>query len=211
MLTIIGTCHVLPVGDVVRGLINEIKPGAVLIELDKHRCEQLMKPLSHSSLLDCQEVTAWLNGCRAGNDMIGAVKGAEDVGVEATCIDEEWGKSFSDSLLRVAQVVRSPIEQVYYMFSIAYTIAHVPSWLRSVKADETPERDVVLKSIFPVGWYPFGDIWLTHREKLMAKRIREISSEFSDVVVVVGAAHMENLGRLLITLSPRLISTLKDA
>ena len=209
MLTIIGTSHVLPVGDVVRGLINEIEPNAVLIELDKGRYKQLMKPLAHSSFLDCQEVMARLNGCRAGNDMIGAIKGAEDIGVEAICIDEEWNKNLSDSLLVALRIVSSPLEQVYCMFSIAYTIAHVSSWLRSAKTE--PERDVIRKSIFPIGWYPFGGIWLTHREELMAKRIREVSSSVSDIVVVVGAAHLENLGRLLITLSPRLISTLENA
>src|SRR5919108_3369916 len=90
MITIAGTCHVFNLREKIKSLIKLYQPDAVCVELDEKRLERLRSkrffPVGLLSLI--QKLIAMRYGTEPGNDMLGAVEGAEEIGTPYFLIDK---------------------------------------------------------------------------------------------------------------------------
>ncbi|MCK4397373.1 MAG: hypothetical protein KAV25_00080 [Methanophagales archaeon] len=215
--TIIGTSHISDVKDRVKKEIIKIIPQVVAIELDQERYEEIIGNKQPSQLPGkINEVFAGLFGRRVRDDFRGAIEGAKGADAKIEPIDKNM-REIINKIFGVLQEFNPEIKEE----------KAVKTFQDRVKADPDRYRKII-QTASDVGYLSFSKIreksgvdseqWnryeesLGHyaqrikevweeREEYMSQKIRELSKEYDNIVVITGAAHVSNLENKLEGLS----------
>jgi len=205
-VTIIASCHVFDLKKKIVSIIEEIGPGCVCIELDEKRLERLKREdFEENPLSALQRDIARIYGADLGNDMLGAVEGAESVGAELLLIDED----IEDTMAKIKEALSS-ITLSQLMGSIwSDEKDDDQEWMKDAskardmhsliellvrKFEEDPDSyRGMLSSNFP----QLSKILLDEREEFMFRGLEYALSKHDNVVAVVGAGHISELEKRL--------------
>ena len=216
-ITIVGTAHVSKESvEEVKQTINELKPDCVAVELDEKRADSIKNPSRYSQLdlvkvlkrkegflllanlvLSSYQRRMGLNaGVKPGDEMIAAMKAAEEQQIRCTLVDRPiqvtlkraWGKnSFFGKCKLFAMLLSS-----------AFSKEEVdPSEIEKLKQrNEMDSMMDELSEYLPV----IKQVLIDERDQYLASKIW--SSEGNNIVAVLGAghlpgvqAHLEKLGK----------------
>lgn len=208
MITVVGTCHVFDLKERVKASILRSRPQAVCIELDIKRFERLMgqkgQPLGWRGLLFIvQQALARYYGTYAGNDMLGGIEGAELIRSPLFLIDRDidW---IMDNLKRalVQEFIdpwsiwkKLPTFINFARKDMVY-ISSFSNWFEALVENFEREQERYrheFEQLFPL----LKKVIMDDREEHMARKIRELAIRYREIVVIVGAAHLLGLERLL--------------
>ncbi len=219
MITIIGTAHILNLREKVQNKIRQEKPQAVCLELDKRRYEALLADdISLTPLHLFQRYLAAMHGSKLGNDMVGAIEGAKEVGAKVFLVDRPIEETMMKLMYACTYEFLNPLE-VFRKFS-ALTSAQLPIELSSMTAffpfkdwmdeaikqfEASPEK---YRSLFGEIYPLFKNILLDQREEYMAAEIRKVASEqgYKPICVVAGLAHLTELRKQLQDLDVKVVT-----
>ncbi|GBD38901.1 hypothetical protein HRbin37_01162 [bacterium HR37] len=203
MITIVGTCHVFNLKDKVKSLIRNAKPDAVCVELDEKRLKRLRsKSIPFGIFPLIQKIMAMRYGAEPGNDMLGAVEGAEQEGIPFFLIDKDIDSLIENIRAALLMEFLNPFELIRKLFAVK-EFWLPPSFslyendiLEAFVNDFAKEPDkyrLHFEKCFPF----IKSILLDERERHMALEIKNISGLYEEVLVVVGAGHVSGLKSLL--------------
>lgn len=209
-LTLIGTGHVLDIGDAVRGAIEAVRPDWVFVELDRGRLHALMQrragkpaptggPWIHRKLQAFQEQIASSYGTQAGDEMLAAVDGAHLVGAKVGLVDRPIQQTFQ----RVKKELtwREKGRGVGMLIGAGFRglLPAKTSTKDSIDAQlaayaEDPEAALdEMAGTFPT----VRRVVIDERDAWMAQRILQALSMGGTGVAVVGDGHVPGMTRLL--------------
>lgn len=206
MLTLIGVGHVFNIGEAVKKIIFDQRPGAVCLELDDDRLTALItrrrgRPPSatYRSLSDFQTKIAEKYGTTVGGEMLAAYDAAGLLGSELYCIDMKASEFFTRAFRNMT--VR---EKLYLFFSsIAARFAgkeRLESELELLQQDDGRYLEEFGRH-FP----SLKRVLIDERNEHMGGAIRQLVAGGKNVVAVVGDGHISGLSALLRDLSPKVI------
>ncbi len=206
MIKIVGTCHVFNLRERVKSLVHSSHPDVVCVELDKKRLEKLRETTPHSAglLALMQRLMARRYGAEPGNDMLGAVEGAEEAGIPFLLIDKDIDSLVDKLQDAFLKEFANPFELVRKLLTAMDLPREQGSWpiLYSRDAIEFFVQDFAqdpdryhrqFELLFPF----FKRVLLDEREEHMASQIKELAKRYEELFVVVGAGHVHGLERLL--------------
>lgn len=216
MITIAGTCHVFNLREQVKSLIKSYRPHAVCVELDEKRLERLRSkkffPTGLFSLM--QKLIAMRYGTEPGNDMLGAVEGAEETGTPCFLIDKNIDSIVPKLHKALIKEFANPFELLRKLFvSINISWIQLPSlYNRDVielfvyDFEQNPEKyRSQFEQLFPF----LKKILLDEREEHMCREIRKLHEKYENIFVVVGAGHVSGLEESLYDLEVQSVKLLQ--
>ena len=208
MITIIGTGHVYKLAEPVAFIVKNTWPDAVLVELDMSRYNTLManqraieeggevkgdkemSPLMKQTA-EYQQKMAKKNDTQVGGEFLAAINSGRLAGAEIVPIDTDamgalegmWEEMSTGERLR------------YRLSGIADSLGGMKKVRKFHKDFSDNEVDYVeaMRKKYPTMVRKLID----ERNEYMAKQISECSQRFSNMVVVVGDAHVEGICALL--------------
>lgn len=214
MITIIGTCHVFDLKSRVKDIIVKIGPDAVGVELDQRRFEGLTQKgmPSFNILALIQQAIARRYGVEVGNDMLGGVEGATDLGIPLVWIDMDLEQTkrklkevFSREFLNPIEILRKILAGINISLSRPRPKISGSDWVE-VLIDQFEKDPEKYRSDFVALFPYFKRIILDEREEYMGDRIMNMAEGYGDVVAVVGAGHLSGLKKVLSGLDVHYIS-----
>ncbi len=209
MITIIGTIHVVNIAEPIMFFIKQIWPDAVLVELDLTRYNALQGTAAENKDIEgqdkmlkqaakYQQKIAEGNRSTVGNEMLTAVQTGRLVGAEIGFIDDD-----------AADTIRRAWEAMTFGEKLRYRFSAIRDRFKGQKdvqrmIDDVKYADQAMADVRRR--YPnFVRVLVDERNEKMAKQIREYSERFTNMVVVVGDAHVEGISELLSDLEVRKI------
>ena len=205
MITIIGTGHVFNLAEPVSFIVKNTWPDAVLIELDVSRYNSMMKAQDEGALpSDPKEMSAIYRqtaryqqkmseeyDTQVGGEFLAAVNTGRLAGAAIIPIDTNAMQVLNDmwSEMSLSEKIR------YRLSSVSDSIGgkrKVESVQSSFAQDEERYIDGMRKK------YPtLVRKLIDERNVHMADQINQASEKYSNIVVVVGDAHVEGICKLL--------------
>ncbi len=205
MITIIGTGHVFNLAEPVSFIVKNTWPDAVLIELDVARYQYLMNRQEGPAQEDetsgasaiykqtakYQQKMSEENGTQVGGEFLAAVNtgrlaGAEIIPIDTNAmqvLDEMWGEmSFKEKLRYRLSGISDSIGGMRKVEDVQTQFAQDEE--RYIEGMRRKYPTLVRKLI-------------DERNEHMAEQINRASETHSNMVVVVGDAHVEGICRLL--------------
>jgi pheromone shutdown protein TraB len=187
MITLIGVGHVFNIRRNIETLITERNPSVVCVELDKFRYEALISkqrsdggPLVYQMLSRFQKKMAEKYGVDVGEEMLGAIKTAEKIGAKLAFIDVDASFVF---------------ERFWSSMSFSEKIKLM------VGQDNSDEYMETFSKEFPT----IKEELIDKRDAHMAKAIRAINKEHTNVVAVIGDGHIMGVKKALADLNLEVI------
>lgn len=201
-ITLVGTAHVSRESKKeVREIIEEERPDTVCVELDENRLKSLReesgwrdldvteairegngKLLLMNLLLSIyQRKLGLVQGMKPGEELLEAVKTAEDEGLDYALVDQDINVTLSRALSTLS---------IWDKIKLAASLMVSGE---EMEVEELKEDNLIntivqqLEEEFP----EISRVFLDERNTYMAEKIME--EDFDSAVVVVGAAHMEGL------------------
>lgn len=216
MITVAGTCHVFNLREKVKSLIKSYNPHAVCVELDEKRLERLRgkKPFPTGLLSLIQKLIAMRYGTEPGNDMLGAVEGAEETGTPYFLIDKNIDSIMPKLQGALIKEFINPLELLRKLFvSMNVSWNQLPDlYNRDIielfvyDFERNPERyRNQFEELFPF----LKKILLDEREDHMCREIRKLHERYENIFVVVGAGHVSGLEKSLCDLEVNSIKLLQ--
>ncbi len=208
-LYIVGTAHVSPKSiEEVEKTIDEVKPEAVAVELDYRRLMALKGERQEIPVVDVikrgeahvllfqillsyfQRKVGEEYGVKPGQEMLAAIKKAEEIGADVLLIDRDITITFKRFWKELT--FREKLKIVY-------------SLLKSVFEEEEVDVEEMLKEdVLEILVKEFRDIapsaarvLIDERDAYMAANLIEASKRYSSVVAVVGAGHRKGIENYL--------------
>ena len=204
MITIIGTGHVFNLAEPVSFIVKNTWPDAVLIELDKARYESMMndyngvKPQGeqqmspiYANTAKYQQKMSEQSGSKLGSEFLAAVNTGKLLGAAIIPIDtdamrvmnEMWDEMSAGEKLR------------YRLSGFKDSFGGIKRVEKVHKEFASNENDYVedMRKRYPTLVRKLID----ERNVYMADQINALSDTYSNMVVVVGDAHVEGLCKLL--------------
>ena len=204
MITVVGTGHVFNLAEPVSFIVKNTWPDAVLIELDKARYESMMneyngkKPQGdqkmstiYSNTAKYQQKMSEQSGSKVGSEFLAAVNTAKLMNAAVIPIDtnamqvmnEMWDEMSAGEKLR------------YRLSGFKDSFGGIKKVEKTHKQFAANEEDYVenMRKRYPTLVRKLID----ERNEYMAEQINALSDTYSNMVVVVGDAHVEGLCKLL--------------
>ncbi len=204
MITIVGTGHVFNLAEPVSFIVKNTWPDAVLIELDKGRYEAMMndfngvKPKENQenspifeSTSRYQQKMSEQNGTKLGGEFLAAVNTGKLLNADIIPIDTN-----------AQQVLNEMWEEMSFSERTRYRLSSFKDSIGGTKKVKTTHQkfaaneDEYIESMrkrYPTLVRKLID----ERNVYMADQINELSNRYSNMVIVVGDAHVEGICRLL--------------
>lgn len=208
MITIIGTGHVYNLAEPVSFIVKNTWPDAVLVELDMSRYNTLvanqqaiaeggdvkgdreMSPLMKQTA-EYQQKMAKKNDTQVGGEFLAAINSGRLAGAEIVPIDTDamnaldsmWDEMSTGERLR------------YRLSGITDSLGGMKKVRKTHKDFSDNEVDYVeaMRKKYPTMVRKLID----ERNEYMAEQINQCSERFSNMIVVVGDAHVEGICALL--------------
>ncbi len=208
---IIGTSHIAEESlEKVKNTIIEKNPDCVAVELDVNRYVALktqekgkikMPLLQKAIFLLLRHVQKELSketNILPGQEMLEACETASKVGAKVAFIDQDINVTLS-RLMRKLGV----FGQLKLLFYMVIGLIGIPvkglAMPKEIDLNKVPEDEFIeyamgeLEKHLPA----VHEVLVVERNKVMAKRLTELGSEFENVVAVMGAGHVKGVGKLL--------------
>ncbi len=209
---IIGTSHIAGESlKKVKNTIIEKNPDCVAVELDVNRYVALktkeekgkikMPLLQKAIFLLLRHVQKELSketNILPGQEMLEACETASKVGAKVAFIDQDINVTLS-RLMRKLGV----FGQLKLLFFMVIGLIGIPvkglAMPKEIDLNKVPEDEFIeyamgeLEKHLPA----VHEVLVVERNKVMAKRLKELGSEFENVVAVMGAGHVKGVGKLL--------------
>ncbi len=209
MIVLVGVGHVFDIKAKVKEMVLAYGPEVVGVELDVNRYEGLKRKVKKDSRLGVpfifqvlgkiQDQIASNYNVMAGEEMLSAVKAANETGARVALIDMD--------LNTIVQRFRDPKtipEKLKLLFSIAVGILFAKSGKKKGKTttlegeienfEREPQKYIdELEREFPVLKHELID----RRNEYMSRSIVELNHKYKKIMAVVGAGHLGGMERIL--------------
>lgn len=201
MITLIGTAHILNLSQVLIKIFDEKQPDMICIELDSKRYNVLINrdlqtknrdtPALYKFLAWFQEKLAREYGVTAGDEMITAIKYAEEHDIPFSMIDMDAQLLFTRMLKSM-----SILEKIRLIFSGLLSLLigkkQVEKELDYIEENFNDFLQEVNKK------YPtIKKVLIDERNEFMAKKLIELSKEYQDIIAIVGEGHIPGISSIL--------------
>jgi len=207
MITIIGTIHVVNIAEPIMFFIKHIWPDAVLVELDVTRFNALQgdskesddkvdKMFEHTAKY--QQKLAENNRSSVGNEMLTAVQTGRLVGAEIGFIDDDAMRTLQRAwdAMTFGERFRYRLSMIRDRFKGQKDVQRI--------IDDSQYADRAMEDMRRR--YPnFVRVLVDERNERMASQVRDYAERFTNIVVVVGDAHVEGIADLLSDMEVRKI------
>ncbi len=207
MITIIGTIHVVNIAEPIMFFIKHIWPDAVLVELDVTRFNALQgdskesddkvdKMFEHTARY--QQKLAENNRSSVGNEMLTAVQTGRLVGAEIGFIDDDAMRTLQRAwdAMTFGERFRYRLSMIRDRFKGQKDVQRI--------IDDSQYADRAIEDMRRR--YPnFVRVLVDERNERMASQVRDYAKRFTNIVVVVGDAHVEGIADLLSDMEVRKI------
>jgi len=201
MITLIGTAHILNLSQSLIKVFEEKQPDIICIELDAKRYNALInkdKHIRNSSTPPIYKFLAWFQeklareyGVTAGEEMLTAIKYAEDKGIPFSMIDMDAQRLFrrmlkSMSILEKIRLILSGL------LGLIVGKKQVEKELDYIEENFNDFLQEVNKK------YPtIKRVLIDERNEFMAKKLIELSKEYQDIIAIVGEGHIPGISSIL--------------
>ena len=205
MITIIGTGHVFNLAEPVSFIVKNTWPDAVLIELDVSRYQYLMNRQENPEQEDSaagasaiykqtakyQQKMSEENGTQVGGEFLAAVNTGRLAGAEIIPIDTN-----------AMQVLDEMWDEMSFKEKVRYRLSGISDSIGGMRKVEDVQTQFAqdeeryiegMRRKYPTLVRKLID----ERNEHMAEQINKASETHSNMVVVVGDAHVEGICRLL--------------
>ena len=211
MITLIGIGHVFSIKKAVKYIIKKKSPKAVCLELDRIRFDALKNgireikgsPFIYRRLQKMYDKAAEIKGAEVGEEMLGAVEVAEEIGIPHFFIDIEATPMVKGSLKKLTA------SQKIKLFSSVVGVSIMPKNIleKGIKRIEKDPEEAMkqFEKVFP----SLKKEIIDYRDKYMANKIMKLSMEYNDITVILGEGHIPGICKYLKSYSPEVIH-LKD-
>jgi len=204
MITIIGTGHVFNLAEPVSFIVKNTWPDAVLIELDKGRYESMMndyngvKPKGeqemspiYANTAKYQQKMSEQNGSRLGGEFLAAVNMGKLLNADIIPIDTDAMRVMNEMWdeMSAGERFRYRLSGIKDSFGGAKRVEKVHKDFASNEEDYVES----MRRRYPTLVRKLID----ERNVYMADQINALSEKYSNMVVVVGDAHVEGICKLL--------------
>lgn len=208
MITIIGTIHVVNIAEPIMFFIKHIWPDAVLVELDVTRYNALQGNSSETDgdkadkmfeqTAKYQQKLAENNRSSVGNEMLTAVQTGKLVGAEIGLIDDDAMRTLQRAwdAMPFGERFRYRLSVIRDRFKGQKDVQRIID--NSKYADQAIED---MRRRYP----NFVRVLVDERNEKMSAQIRDYAERFTNIVVVVGDAHVEGIADALSDLEVRKI------
>jgi pheromone shutdown-related protein TraB len=201
-ITIVGTSHIAPASiEAAKKTILRLKPDCVAIELDPERYAALKSKRREKASLrnpmyfvlnNLQTHLGHRTGMLPGSEMLTAVETARSVNARIVLIDMD----IAEIMGRLGAISRW--EKFKLVFKLLMGMIPWPG-NEEIDLEKVPPERVIEQAL---NWMhkELPDIYnvlITDRNAYMADWVRELSKQYKNIVVVVGAGHKHGLERLL--------------
>lgn len=207
MITIIGTIHVVNIAEPIMFFIKHIWPDAVLVELDVTRFNALQgdpkesddkvdKMFEHTARY--QQKLAENNRSSVGNEMLTAVQTGRLVGAEIGFIDDDAMRTLQRAwdAMTFGERFRYRLSMIRDRFKGQKDVQRI--------IDDSQYADRAIEDMRRR--YPnFVRVLVDERNERMASQVRDYAERFTNIVVVVGDAHVEGIADSLSDMEVRKI------
>ena len=198
MITLIGVGHVFAISDQVKNLIRTKRPQVVCIELDPARFRALKSkvstknvPLQYRLLSYFQTRMAGKFGTEAGDEMLAAASAAAEVGAKVALIDVDAGAVLA--MLWKKMSFREKLQLLGGAFTgLVVSKETVERELERYENNEAQYMEA-LGDGFPV----LKTILIDDRNKHMAEKISALTTEYTEILAVVGDGHVPGIAQQL--------------
>ncbi len=208
-ILIVGTAHVSPKSiEEVEKTIEEVKPQAVAVELDYKRLMSLQGKNQEIPVIDVikrgeahlllfQILLSYFQrkigeeyGVKPGDEMLAAIKKAEEIGADVLLIDRDITITF---------------KRFWSNLSLKEKLKIAYSLLKSLfEEDEVDVEEMLKEDVLELLVREFRDIapsaaktLIDERDAYMALNLLEASKHYSSIVAVVGAGHKKGIENYL--------------
>ena len=201
-VTIVGTSHIAPASiEAAKKTIIRLKPDCVAIELDPERYAALKSKRREKASLrnpmyfvlnNLQTHLGHRTGMLPGSEMLTAVETARSVNARIVLIDMD----IAEIMGRLGAISRW--EKFKLVFKLLVGMIPWPG-NEEINLEKVPPERVIEQAL---SWMhrELPDIYnvlITDRNAYMADWVRELSKQYKNIVVVVGAGHRHGLEKLL--------------
>jgi pheromone shutdown-related protein TraB len=214
-ITIVPTSHIARDSiQLIRETVEKEKPDCIAVELDTNRYQALKE--GEGSLMDAlrtlgpltflfyfvlknlQQSIGRVVGVSPGSEMLEAVRLGQERGVHVEFIDRDIG----DTFLRIKDIpAKEKVKLLTFVFRALFLGAgrEDPASPESIDISKVPPEKVVdqaielLREEFP--W--LYKILIEERNRYMTQKIKELSSRFQNIVIVVGTGHAKGIAEIL--------------
>jgi pheromone shutdown protein TraB len=206
MITLVGVGHVFDLKNQVRSIILTRKPQVVCIELDRGRFEAMLEkghtedaPFSYRLLSLMQRFIARKYEVQLGEEMLTAARVSKEVGARLAFIDMDASVFYQ----RVTATMS--FEEKVKMLAGALTGMFVRKKRIEKELKNYQQNEAEYLETFEKEFPSIKRVLVDERNEYMAKAIREVHNDYSDIVVVIGDGHVEGISRLIGDLNPEII------
>lgn len=199
-IILIGVGHVFDIKAAVKGMIHQINPQTVALELDPARFYGLISklrggrdalPLVYRLMARFQQDLAQQYGSEAGSEMLAAAEAAQEIGARVALIDMDAAKVFArmNKAMSMREKLLMAIGAVLSLFTRKATVERE---LDRFMSNEEKFMQEIKKE------YPsVVRVLIDERNEFMAQKLREISAQSSVTVAVIGDGHVSGMTKLL--------------
>lgn len=205
MITIVGTGHVFNLAEPVAFIVKNTWPDAVLLELDMGRLRAMTADAAGETPKDSEEKPSAIymqtsryqqrmseeHGAQLGGEFLAAVNAAKLVSAEVVPIDTDAMKVMNEMWDEM-----SAMERFRYRLSGISDSIGGKRKVASVQKSFADNEDAYIEGMrrkYPTLVRKLID----ERNQHMADQINEYSKKYSNMVVIVGDAHVEGIVKLL--------------
>lgn len=205
MITIVGTGHVFNLAEPVAFIVKNTWPDAVLLELDMGRLRAMTADAAGDAPKDSGEKPSAIymqtsryqqrmseeHGAQLGGEFLAAVNAAKLVSAEVVPIDTDAMKVMNEMWDEM-----SAMERFRYRLSGISDSIGGKRKVASVQKSFADNEDAYIEGMrrkYPTLVRKLID----ERNQHMADQINEYSKKYSNMVVIVGDAHVEGIMKLL--------------
>ncbi|VVB61355.1 TraB family protein [uncultured archaeon] len=208
---IIGTSHIARESvEKVKEAIKEKKPECIAVELDYNRYYAMLYkqrgevklPFLQKTILTLmqklQENLSKQTNIFPGTEMMAAVEFATMNGVRCAFIDQDINYTVSRLMKKLGFFGKLKL-LVYLIPALVGVPIKGVTMLAEIDLNKVPDEKLIeralteLKREFPAIY----EVLIEERNRHMARNIRKLQEQFSTIVVVVGAGHVNGITRLL--------------
>lgn len=209
---LVGTSHIAKESlEKVKDIIFEKNPTCVAVELDMNRYMALksrekgkeinlpfLEKAIFSLLRSIQESLSKETNILPGQEMLDACEVAMKVGAKVAFIDQDINVTMRRLMQRLGFFGKMKL--LFYLV-IGMTGIPIKGLVMSKQIDlnKIPEEKFIedamteLKDAFPAIY----DVLVDERNKVMAENLKKLSTEYEDIVAIIGAGHVKGVGQIL--------------
>lgn len=211
MITLIGTGHIFNLNSTLNTLFTYIKPDLICVELDEGRFntldvknkdfEEYLKkrknlPILYKLFLRHQEKSAKKHGVSPGDEMIAAIRYAQQNNLPFELIDMDFQYLYGELMnsLKTSEKIKLSFLGVFLTLFGWYFNREEKIEKDLERLDKNFDKNMEkMQESYPI----FKKIILDDRNEYMAKKIMNLRQNHKNIIACVGDGHIHGISRIL--------------